>query len=351
MQAEALLDLFEFEKVIHLETRSESQIGQIEQLIYLPHNDRIIVLDFERTQDVFVFDGTGKYLFTLGEKGAGPNEHGRPETMSYDEKTIGFYSFPPQKVQLYSIQDGMLLVEYSFSGLGRQFTPYKLALLNGEMYFYTYSDLGSTAPDGGHYRVYKFKDMRFVRGYGKNEYNTYVALGHIVVFKGTIIYTGTLNGKIYAIDPLINEERVFCSFPEIAEQNRKLLPFDDYFASHQQSWYEEVFVFDCLLPVDDYLIVGMHQGDTWKFAIVDASGKILRKQLPIQGTMGSAADYKRVVEQLFPNQNRPVKYLMSGTKFSTFESGFIRAGFAETKESSLSYDSPNPKLIVYKLRE
>jgi hypothetical protein len=49
-QAQSVFAMGEFERVIHLQTQPESQIGAIEHLIYLPDKNRILVLDRDRSK-------------------------------------------------------------------------------------------------------------------------------------------------------------------------------------------------------------------------------------------------------------------------------------------------------------
>lgn len=345
MLGNSVLELFEFEKVIQLESREEGQIGSIEELLYLPRQNRIVVLAYDRSGEVFVFDGTGKYLFSLRNhvEGQGKNR------MAYEDSLLALYSFLSQKARFYSIFDGSFKGEYSLSILKKPPPSCPFILLNGEMYFYTDSAIDNSELNDGRYHVYKFKRVNFVNGYGKIEYNTNVGLGQMAIFQGNIVYSGALDGNLYRIDPRTDQETLFCSFPEVTKANQKTLPFDQYFLNHRHSWHRDVTSFLYLWPVNGFLFVGKKKGNDLKFAMVDSNGKILKDHLFLYDS-DIGAFSKDLTEKVYNPVKPPSQVIVRNINLFPYDDGLIQSSLFLSEENFTNFQIPNPKLVVFKLK-
>ncbi len=345
MLRNSVLELFEFEKVIQLESREEGQIGSIEELIYLPQQNRIIVLAYDRAGEVLVFDGMGKYLFSLENRVEGQGKN----RMAYEDSLLALYSFLSQKVQFYSIFDGSFKREYSLSILKKSLPSYPFILSNGEMYFYTDSAIDNSELNGGQYLVYKFKRMNFVNGYGKIEYNTNAGLGQMTIFRGNIIYSGALDGNLYRIEPRTDRETLFCSFPEVAQANQKTFPFDQYLLNHRHSWHRDVISFHYLWPVNGLLFVGKKKGDDLRFAMVDSNGKILKDHLLLYDS-DIGAFSKDLIEKVYNPLKPPSQVIVRNINLFPYDDGLVQSSLFLVEENFTNFQIPNPKLVVFKFR-
>lgn len=76
---------------IKLETTDTNLIGQISQLLFI--DSLIVVVDQEIAQSAYVFDLTGKFLYSIGKKGNGPGEYVEPTHIAYDPLNDRFSLF------------------------------------------------------------------------------------------------------------------------------------------------------------------------------------------------------------------------------------------------------------------
>lgn len=60
-------------RVVILETTKDNLIGSIDQLLFV--DDKIVVVDAELSNSIFVFDSDGKYLRKISNRGNGPGEY------------------------------------------------------------------------------------------------------------------------------------------------------------------------------------------------------------------------------------------------------------------------------------
>ena len=97
-------DVFDGFKVIPLETKKESLIGEISSIRFC--GDYIVVLDRRIGKSIYVFDMDGKFLRTIGKLGKGPGEYINPSSISTNTKTneILVYDAVQDRIQIYSIE-------------------------------------------------------------------------------------------------------------------------------------------------------------------------------------------------------------------------------------------------------
>lgn len=100
-------------KYIKLETKSNCLIGNVEKLLF--NNDKIYV----KSDGVFVFDKTGKHLFSIANKGKGPGEFISLYDISISENTLYLYDNDQGKLLCYQADNGQYLKEISvpYSGM------------------------------------------------------------------------------------------------------------------------------------------------------------------------------------------------------------------------------------------
>ncbi|TKG95444.1 6-bladed beta-propeller [Puteibacter caeruleilacunae] len=87
-----------------LETTAESIIGRITKLI--PTNDNLFILDASQRKCVLIFSRKGKFIRTIGRKGAGPGEY----------KSLNDFTIDEQRKQIIMLTDHSTLMIYDFEG-------------------------------------------------------------------------------------------------------------------------------------------------------------------------------------------------------------------------------------------
>jgi len=65
---------------VPLETNDSCLIGQIFKVCYA--NDKIVVLDRNKSKQIFLFDKNGKFINLVGKTGGGPKEYNSPDDIS-----------------------------------------------------------------------------------------------------------------------------------------------------------------------------------------------------------------------------------------------------------------------------
>ena len=65
--------LMDFVSFVKLETTGENLVGAISQILFV--NNKIIVVDFDVSKTITVYDESGKYLNNIGKLGQGPGEY------------------------------------------------------------------------------------------------------------------------------------------------------------------------------------------------------------------------------------------------------------------------------------
>ena len=92
-------------RVIPLESNPEAYINRISQINVV--DDKIFILDSDRTRGIFVFNMEGKFLYKFGSKGKGPGEF----------IIVNAFSFSPNKSKIYIADyEQKKIIEYSLNG-------------------------------------------------------------------------------------------------------------------------------------------------------------------------------------------------------------------------------------------
>ena len=65
--------LMDFVSYVKLETTGDNLVGAISQILFV--NNKIIVVDFDVSKTITVYDESGKYLNNIGKLGQGPGEY------------------------------------------------------------------------------------------------------------------------------------------------------------------------------------------------------------------------------------------------------------------------------------
>jgi hypothetical protein len=124
--------LFKEINFIPLETTGENTIGAIGKLIL--SEDRMYIMDGAYAKKLFVFDTTGKYLFSVGTKGQGPGEYREIRDFTLYKKEIIILSF---KEALFYNQDGKFLFKRDFNWMAENI----IVKNNKEVYLFQNSNL------------------------------------------------------------------------------------------------------------------------------------------------------------------------------------------------------------------
>ena len=202
-------DLFEQQKIIHLETEKRSLIGRIDNLIYLPKQKRIVILDNSISKCVLIFDVHGKFITRIGSNGKGPGEFVSPKSVAYGNNTLVIYSEELLKLLFYKL-DGSFLKEIRLSQQGWRFAFDKMVINGKDLYGYTNNIYFNEDPHGNKHRVFKIKDFtHFENAYGEVEDTYGIGDGNIVCFNGKVIFPSIFSGDIYQVSSDNKKTEVF----------------------------------------------------------------------------------------------------------------------------------------------
>lgn len=105
-------DIVDSYKLIPLETNEQSLIKEIAKIMIV--NSKIYIL----SENVLCFDLQGKYLFSFGEKGRGPNEYIKANDISISRDVLYLHDGQQRKILAYDANSGQFLQSY--------FLPYNL---------------------------------------------------------------------------------------------------------------------------------------------------------------------------------------------------------------------------------
>ena len=91
-------------KIIKLETTSSILIGGIDKLLSV--EDKIIIIDKRKAQNIFVFDTTGQYLNSIGKIGRGPTEYIGIDDVTLIPETnhIGVLDRGTKKIKIFDLK-------------------------------------------------------------------------------------------------------------------------------------------------------------------------------------------------------------------------------------------------------
>jgi hypothetical protein len=102
-------DYFKNVGITVLETNEHCLIGTVNMIRVV--DDYIIVMDSEQTKSVFVFDKKGKFLYTVGKVGAGPDEYIEITDSSIDfkKKEIYILDISRNRINKYDLRSGRFI--------------------------------------------------------------------------------------------------------------------------------------------------------------------------------------------------------------------------------------------------
>jgi hypothetical protein len=101
----SLFDLFSKVEIIPIETNDPSLISHVDKLIV--SNDTLFILDSQMAK-LLAFDGQGKYLYQIGNKGKGPGEYTMASDFDVHGNTITLLSAIENKLFLYDKQGNFI---------------------------------------------------------------------------------------------------------------------------------------------------------------------------------------------------------------------------------------------------
>lgn len=91
---------------VPLETNDSCLIGEIFKVCYA--NDKIVVLDRNKSKQIFLLDKNGKFINLVGKTGGGPKEYNSPNDISILDDKIYVLS-PDKAIQVYTLEEGNYL--------------------------------------------------------------------------------------------------------------------------------------------------------------------------------------------------------------------------------------------------
>ncbi len=209
-------EFFALKGRIDLETTQESVIGNIEKVILLPEEDRVVVLDGKRPRKVLLFDYKGKFLRQVGSPGEGPGEYYEPNDICYAGKEIVVYS--KSMKLLYFTPDGDYIDELNMRGKGWNFSIDYLDELNGEIYGYSNLTSFCYGQNGEKCRVIKISNKSEITGsFGDPEEDYPYKGGAITAGDTSVYYSDLFGGNIYEIIEGKDSEREFIKLGELCD--------------------------------------------------------------------------------------------------------------------------------------
>lgn len=316
-KASTFNDLFVQGKVINLETTTESLVGVIEQIIYLPKEQRIIVLDSKVAKSILVFNLEGKFLYKIGKSGKGPQEFTSPSTIAYNNKRLAVFSDEQFKLLFYNL-DGSFIKEISLPGERWNFYIEKMYLWNNDLYAYNNNEYYSKGPDGKKYRVFRIKNCNhFDSAYGTMEKTLDFGDGNIILFNNRIIFSSIFDGNIYQILPEENKSSIFSSLGVLTD-------LSEY--KNLSDLLKNIKKIDSIISlgvIENVLFVRCH----YDVSIIDDSGKML-KRLPLRLMLPDGFEGFAL-----------------RTGFVFHDNGIIIA--SNDKSRITETEIPNPSLIIY----
>lgn len=317
-------EIFEFNKIIDLETTTNSLISSIEKIFYDAKNNLIVIHDKDNS-NILLFDTNGKFLRVIGKKGSGPGEYFQPDPIAYDNEKIAVHSKDGRL--LYFNIEGNLIGEVNYRSKGWKILPNKMIFYGKDLYIYTTSKYYNLGADNLKHSVFKIVDSdRYYIGYGNYEDNYGLTAGDIVVYQSNIIFTGVFSGKVFRIFPEDNTTELFASFGPLYDVN-KIIESEDpfrYIVKH----LNELNTVSRIGVVKDYLCITRVGGI---LSIINHKGNI-------------------VARNLIPDIRFPDGYEGNSQRllYDFYIEGII---FASTKISQgPNFIVDNPSLILYKLK-
>lgn len=150
-QSIVVSDILEIERLIPLETTSESLLGTISKVVV--DDNRLFVLDSRNTEKLAVFDFSGNHLFNIGSNGDGPDQY----------RGILDFTLDINKKEIYILDRQLNLVVYNINGKHKATksikTPINSISFIDEGLIALYSDSGTETMPIGNYKL-KLYDIK-----------------------------------------------------------------------------------------------------------------------------------------------------------------------------------------------
>jgi len=126
-------EIFQLEKIIQLSWGRDHLLGLDLELAIGKRDESFLILDRMVGRSVYLFDSTGKYVMTIGNKGRGPGEYERPMAIDFDTfGKIYVYDKALLRVNIFDA-DGAYLNSFK---VDKYFNKLRINS-NNELYFYT----------------------------------------------------------------------------------------------------------------------------------------------------------------------------------------------------------------------
>jgi len=324
-EADQIGKLFQLKKSINLETKDESLIGEIEEIIYIPEKNRIIVFDKSVAKMVFVFDTSGKYLHRIGVHGKAGGEYLAPKAIAYNDGKVAIYDMG-FKLMLFDL-DGSFIKEVKFNSEKWRFSIDKLFLWNNKIYGYTINRDFCLGQDGKKHRVFILTDdFNLSSSVGEFEETYDFGDGDITLFNNRITYSGIFNGKIYQIGASENSENVFFSFGSLA--NLENLKYGDNHLQYIFSHFDEIDSIVDMMEIKNLLFVRRHN----KISVITNNGILVNNDIAFN-RLELPKNYEGYAAR------RGILFYNCGIIVATIDKSKIRLSTV-----------PNPTLLFYEIK-
>lgn len=319
-------ELLKLNRITDLETNNKSLIGNIEDIIYLQSEKKIIILDNSVAKNIFVFDLDGRFLNTIGHRGEAEGEYIVPKCIAYENGELAVFT-DASKLIFYKL-DGTFIKEISFPKRGWYFQPSKIFLNNNDLYCYSNDLYLSEAPDGKNHIVIKIKNCEeFENGFGELE-KVFFADGGLMAYSNSILFSALFDGNIYEIGPNWKKEKIFSSIGKLHDVEKILSSKDqvDYIIKHIKDDDFDSILF--MNEINNIIFLVRYK----LISAIDNKGNVIKRDIPF-------------------SINFPKGYGENASRlpFHFYDDGVILSSINVNEITDTL--TPNPSLLFYKMND
>lgn len=322
--AKGFSELFTLNNTIQLESNDECIIGEIESVIYLKKENKIIVLDSDITKEVYIFNLEGEYLNKIGKRGSGPGEYLKPMKIAYENGVLVVYA-DNNKFLLFTLNGTLLREEVIKEGRIYRYMQ-RIILFKGDLFCYTVGVGFDRMNSSEECRIFKFKDCKyFEKSFAIEPEKSFdFDFGDMTLMNNSIVFSSFFNGKIYQIDSKQNNVKLLTDLGELSDVNKinsKKNPMQ-YIMKNMH----EIDAVMRLKAIRNFVFIERMQG----ISVVSPAGKVVAKNLK--------QDY-----------NLPIGFEGYSMRrgFEFYDDGIIYATTAIKNISQV--EVPNPSLLIYQI--
>lgn len=309
---------------IELELTDESPIERPRKVLF--GKDRIVVVDGFLRSTILAFDGSGKFLRTIGSVGQGPGEFSQLTDVTLDDKTGYFYLVANNKLICYD-PDGKLIRETRI-----HFHPNQIQYKNDKLYVFRTVFGPASSGDGNSCSTsmytfttdFQLTDSCFVRETLMEMMMVMTPSSESITSDGNKLY-------LYFPEELASAE-TFTKDTVYELRNNELIPAVKLQFSDEGATYE---------GVKNKTIYGIHQSSRYLFAYY---------RLIPKGWYYFCYDKKEQKGYNLTNGFKEEKYQFENIQLSPSNSDPNTFYYTKAKEVDEG-EEPNPTLFIVKLKE